>query len=129
MATDVANDKQQWLEDVRRLLDEIQSWCEAERWLVHRQAKKIRERKFGEYEVDALTVKGPQGHLCVDPVARFVMGAKGRVDLYAWPSLHRFMLVREDGAWIIRTDSGVKWPTTWGRDTFLNLANELIQAT
>jgi hypothetical protein len=56
------------------------------------------------------------------------MGAAGRVDLYAWPTLFRVMLLRspQDETWAIRTDSGLRWPNPWSEETFAQLALGLL---
>ena len=61
----------------------------------------------------------------VEPVARDVVKADGRVDLYAFPSMNRMMLVRVGGKWVLKTDSGVKWPEPWGEQTFARLTELL----
>jgi hypothetical protein len=118
-----------WTRELSRVTDEVEHWSRDEGWLVARQAKEISEDgDFAPYRADVLTIETPQGRLRLDPVGRFVFGALGRLDLYAWPSLHRFMLVRQEAGWALRTDSGVNWPKPWGHETFVELARELVRA-
>lgn len=122
-------DLARWRAALNGVLDEIETWARAEGWLVSRQPKEIaHDGGYGPYQADVLTIATSQGQVRVDPVGRFVAGATGRLDLYAWPSLHRFLIVRENDHWAIRTDSGVPWPGGWGKETFLALTQELVRA-
>ena len=118
--------RDEWLALLAQLRDTITQWVQEDKWLVDEQQKTITEDKLGTYTTCELHVRSPQGNLIVEPVARFVAGAEGRVDISAFPTLHRFLLIRKDGRWQLRTDSGVPWPKEWSRDTFLELAKHLV---
>lgn len=123
-----ASERQAWIDRVENLLSQVRGWAEEEGWLVTVAEKQITERVLGDYVVGELFMKTPQGHLVLEPVARSVSGADGRVDLYAWPSLNRVILIRRQDRWVVRTDSGVNWPRPWGRDCFVELARGLTAA-
>ena len=53
------------------------------------------------------------------------MGADGRVDLEAWPSLNRVRLVPAADQWKFITDSNVPLDSPWGSDAFVRLAKHL----
>ena len=80
------------------------------------------------YRVPVVTIHAPQGRLILEPIARGTLGAQGRVDLHAWPSLFRVMLLHRPRGkdrpleWVVRTESGLDWPQLWNRETFLTLA-------
>lgn len=114
-----------WAKTVRDLSRTIAGWVEKEGWLVSAQDAERAEDRVGSYRVPVLRIKTPDGILLVEPIARDVVDAEGRVDLYAWPSLRRMVLIRRDGRWGLRTDSGVDWPRKWGRAAFLDLARQL----
>jgi hypothetical protein len=78
-----------------------------------------------------LTIRTSHGEVVLEPVARFVMGAVGRIDLYAYPTLFRVKLLRssKDGRWLIRTDSGIFLKQPWNEETFLGLVADLTGAT
>jgi len=96
---------------------------------VERAEKELAEEIVGgAYRVPVVTIHALQGRLILEPIARGTMGAQGRVDLYAWPSLFRVMLLRRDGGWVARTESGIDWPQAWDRETFLTLADGLLKA-
>ena len=67
-----------------------------------------------------LTIHAPQGRLILEPIARGIVGAQGRVDLYAWPSLFKVLLLHKPRGkdrpleWVVRTESGLDWPQPWG---------------
>lgn len=128
-----------WERHTALLADEVQSWAEQEAaargWRVEREELELAEEVVGgAYHVPVVTIYASQGRLVLEPIARGVMGAQGRVDLYAWPSLFRVMLLhkplgKDAGLnWVVRTESGVDWPLPWGRETFLTLAEGLLNA-
>ena len=98
----MARSRGNWERDVALLANEVQGWTAQE--------------------------AAAQGRLILEPIARGVLEAQGRVDLYAWPSLFRVMLLhkplgKDRGlAWGMRTESGIDWPQPWGRETFFTLA-------
>lgn len=121
------------------LADEVQTWAEQEaaerNWRVTREQKELAEEVVGGvYHVPVVTIHALQGRLVLEPIARGVLGAQGRVDLYAWPSLFRVMLLHKPRGkdkpmkWVVRTDSGLDWPQPWNRETFLTLAEGLLNA-
>ena len=119
-----------WIKDVNDLADDVQAWAGEQGWSVVRGDTQLSEAVAGgAYQVPRLTVDAPEGRLLLEPVARGVVGAAGRVDLYAWPSHYRVMLLRQaGGGWVVRTESGLDWPQPWGRETFLTVARGLLNA-
>ena len=114
-----------WVAEVKKLVDQVADWAVERKWEIDRSDKLIRESKIGTYSVPYLKIKLPAGILHLDPVAREVIGADGRVDLYSWPTLNRVSILRIGRKWIVRTDSGVDWPESWNRRTFFKLAESL----
>ncbi|HEY3243437.1 MAG TPA: hypothetical protein VGM03_08800 [Phycisphaerae bacterium] len=118
-----------WLTALNGLADDITRWSREQRWLVQREQKEIREERLGTYSAPYLIVQTPQGRFVVDSIGQSVIGASGRVDLYAWPSFHRVrLLLRQAGTWKVRTDSGIDWPKPWNRETFVQLVKDLVAA-
>ncbi len=137
VAADPAQTRQEWEKEAARLADDVQAWAnEAARgWRVERDEKELSEEAVGGvYRVPMVTIHAPQGRLILEPVARAAFRAEGRVDLSAWPSLFRVMLLHKptgrNGAleWVVRTESGLDWPQPWSRETFLTLADGLLKA-
>lgn len=107
-----------WVADVEQLAHQVRDWCEHRGWPVNVSEKQLQESAYGSYKVPELMTRSPSGLVYLEPVALDVGGARGRVDLLAWPSLTRMMLVRKARRWVLQTDSGVEWPEQWGQQTF-----------
>ena len=114
-----------WCELVHALMQDIKTWAGEENWLVSEQEKTLSEDYLGTYTVPELTVKRPSGYLTVEPIGRNIIGAQGRVDICAFPSMNRMVLVRLNDQWCVKTDSYVPWPNSWSKDTFVELAAAL----
>ena len=121
--------RQEWCALLDGLMNQISSWAAAKSWLVSRKEKDIRDDLPDAYAAPILEIKTPQGHIVVEPVGRKVIGAEGRVDIYAFPSLNRLLLVHIEGRWVIKTDSGVVWPRGWNKKAFVELAGSLTATT
>jgi hypothetical protein len=110
----------EWKSAVGSLCSEIEAWAKGKRWLVDRHEKTI-EESGDSYSLPELFVHTPQGRIVVEPVAMNVADAEGRVDLVAFPSFQRLMLLREKGDWVLRTSDGLPWPQPWGPESFEDL--------
>jgi hypothetical protein len=108
------------------LADQVSGWCNAEGWAVERDEKVIQERALGRYTVPSLRVTVPSGELSLNPIGLYVVGADGRVDLEAFPTLSRVKLVGDAGGWKIMTDSNVPLRVPWDRQTFVQLVQDLL---
>ena len=139
LETRMAQSRHDWERHTVMLADDVQTWAaqeaEARGWRVEREEKELAEEVVGgAYRVPVVTIHAPQGRLILEPIARGTVGAQGRVDLYAWPSLFRVMLLHKPRGkdrpleWVVRTESGLDWPQAWGRETFLTLAEGLLNA-
>lgn len=118
-----------WRKLVEHTLKNVSQWAGAEQWVVVKHEKEISEQATGCYVVPVLTIELPSGRLHVEPIARYVAGADGRIDLLAYPVLNRVSLLRRSGKWVVRTDSGVDYPAEWNRSTFVKIAKELVRPT
>jgi len=118
--------RQAWIALVQELVDQVQQWAGEENWSLHRENKQIAEDVAGAYEVPALRIRNVSGEVRLDPIGLHIVGAEGRVDVEAWPSLNRVKLLRRGGKWIIMTDSNVPLRDEWGRDAFVRLVNDLL---
>lgn len=125
---DVEQVRADWLAAVDRLLEDIIKWSSEQGWPVRVQDKEIQEKLLGSYHVRQVEVDTPEGVIVAEPVAQSVVRAHGRVDLYAWATRHKVRLLRQGHEWIVRTDSGIDWPSVWGRDTYVYLAQALARA-
>ncbi len=123
---------QEWTAAVNALFQQVQQWIAEERpnWQIEFSSADVTEASSGSYAVPVLEISAPIGRLMLEPVGRDVFGARGRIDLYAWPSHYRVMLLRSftSDEWVIRTGSGIDWPQPWGKPGFLAVADRLLSA-
>jgi hypothetical protein len=129
MALKVSGQKQlsDWKKRVTALLNQIQDWATEFGWSIDPIEKHVAESLLGEYTLPALHIRTPDGELYVTPVALHVIGADGRVDIEAWPSLNRVKLIGVGAPpkWEIMTDSNVPLRESWTRRAFLKLVKDL----
>jgi hypothetical protein len=113
-----------WVAAVERVVSDAEAWAAEQHWSVHRGPKTITERRLGTYEVPALLIRAPAGRFVLDPIARFVGGASGKIDLCVFPSCDSVMIVRTDAGWQVENN-----PRTisrpWSRPTFFEVISEL----
>jgi hypothetical protein len=114
-----------WVGRLKALVAQIAEWSEAEGWRVQRTPKTLREKSVGTYEAPKLHVTLPSGELNVDPIALDMVAGVGRVDLEAFPTLSRVKLIGGQD-WRIVTDSNVPLRLPWNRETYIQLANDLL---
>ena len=121
-------EREAWVESVESLCKKIVGWSKEQHWSVHEDRKQVTESRLGTYELPALMIQAPSGRIHVDPVGRDIVGADGRVDVFSWPTLHRMLLVRDNGGWQLQTDSSIDWPRRWGKRAFVELVEILTRA-
>lgn len=94
--------RDEWVNAVTQLVNEVDLWCKARDWPTRRIEKRIDDPQIGEYTVPALLIQVDLVKLLLEPVARFVPGAAGLVDLYVMPRYadEASLLLRDDGWWI-----------------------------
>src|ERR1044072_4603427 len=95
--------KSQWIAAVDTLLNQMEAWSVSQGWAVARETKLIHERNSGDYQVPLLRVRLSGGEIHVNPIGFNVIGADGRIDIEAFPSLNRVKLISRQGRWEIYT--------------------------
>lgn len=118
-------EREDWLSLLQNLFKEIKSWAEEENWSIHEDRTTIREKEIGEYDAPFLVIVAGTTRIHVEPVGREIVGAEGRVDISAFPTMNRMVLVRTKSKWVLKTDSYVEWPLPWSKDSFLGLVKAL----
>jgi hypothetical protein len=113
---------------LRTLREQVVAWAQARGWRVSAEPIQLNEPGVGVYDAEAITVETPSGRLVVEPVARLAAASDGRVDIYAWPSLNRLLLLRRHGQWRLATEAGIPWPEPWTESTLDGLAGALGRA-
>jgi hypothetical protein len=121
-------ERQAWIDAVQRLIEQARAWCAEEGWESRSSQRELNEKDLGVYSAPVLEITTPHGKLVLEPVGRLVIGAQGRVDYYAYPTMFRVKLLRKDDGWIIRTDSGLNWPQSWNRASFVEIGKGLLAA-
>lgn len=120
----------EWLQAVGGLIDQITEWTQEKGWTLSQHPRQISEEELGSYVVPDVTIATPHGQLRLEVKPRGDAEAAGRVELLAWPTLYRVLLLHRRGQpdWTIRTDSGIALRQPWTKDTFLTLTEDLLAA-
>ncbi len=116
--------RDEWVTAVERIAGDVELSAREQQWLVHRGAKPITEDRIGSYEVPLLTIQTFAAHLILDPIARYVGGASGRIDLCVFPSYESVLIIRTEAGWQFVTNP----PTIsrpWSKEIFIEIASEL----
>src|SRR5436305_14264454 len=101
----VPAERDEWVTAVDELVKQVETWARDQGWTIARAERDLTERSIGTYRVPVLEIHTPAGEVHLEPAGHDVLGARGRVDLYAWPSLYRVMLLLNgDGRWTVRTE-------------------------
>ncbi len=120
---------QDWLSKLNALSSDISTWARRQSgWTVDASSKEITEETLGSYSAPVLNINAETGRLKLEPVALNVLGGKGAVELYAWPTLYRVRLIgnSQNNDWRILTDSGIYLSEEWNEKNFITLAQNLI---
>jgi hypothetical protein len=94
--------KVEWLDRLNALVGEVEGRAQASGWRTRRIAKTVKGRRPGTYRVPVLLMEKDAVEIVLNPVAGFVPGADGEVDLYvasAYDDIDNLYL--EDGRWIV----------------------------
>jgi hypothetical protein len=78
--------KAAWVDRLGMLVDQVEGWARKSGWRTRRIAKTLNERRLGTYSAPVLLMEKDTVEVVLNPVARFVPGADGAVDLYAAPA-------------------------------------------
>lgn len=94
--------KAEWLGRLDALVREIDGWARASKWRTRRIDKTVEERRLGKYKVPVLFLEKDTVEVVLNPVARFMPGAQGAVDLYLAPAYDDIAsLYFEGGRWVV----------------------------
>jgi hypothetical protein len=119
-------ERDEWVAAVEQVISDAEAWATEQHWFVHRGPKTITENRIGTYEVPTLLIQATCGRFVLDPIARYVGGAKGRIDFCVHPSYDYVMIVRTDAGWHFVIDP----PTLdrpWSKEAFLGIVPELAK--
>jgi hypothetical protein len=92
---------EEWKAEIETLYSRIEGWLSEMKDppRITRRPITINERISGPYSVDELFIEGESGQLAVRPVARWVLGADGRVDLIGTEGPEMLIRLRERDGW------------------------------
>src|SRR5712692_10130737 len=85
-----------WRSVVTTLKEQVQTWAQSRGWKVTELAPSVTDDSVGTYEAPILEIDTPKGRVVLEPIGRDILGVNGRVDLYAWPTHYRVMLLRSE---------------------------------
>jgi hypothetical protein len=89
-----------WQKRLSRLVDDVRLWAEESDWSTRLISKKMNDSRLGRYEAPALLMQKETTRILLDPIARFVPGAEGVVDLYLMPAYDDIAtLIDLEGRW------------------------------
>ncbi len=99
---DPENVKAEWVGRLDALIDDVEGWAKMSGWHTRRIAKTVNERRLGVYKVPVLLMEKNTVEAVLNPVARYVPGAEGAVDLYVAPAYDDIAsLYFEGNHWVI----------------------------
>jgi hypothetical protein len=111
--------RDEWVADVTGLVAEAEAWCREQGWSTRRVPKEVTEDRLGTYTVPQLLIQDVAGRVLLEPLARYVVGGTGLLDLYRMPAYDDMAsVVREEGGWQIR-DFQTWAARPWSREAFL----------
>lgn len=128
---ETAQVRDEWIRSVQQLEQDLTDWSTTAGWQVTKSERVVNEESIGTYAVPDLVIETPAGErLVVEVKGRGPAAASGRVQLFAWPTLFRVLLLHKPGKddWTVRTESGIPLRQPWNRDTFITLAEDLLSA-
>lgn len=91
----------QWRDRLQQLFTSIRQWCQQLPGgaFIQEEPLTLREERSGEYEVSRLLIFSGGQTMRVEPVAAWVVGADGRVDLKGLGGPLVLLYVQQDGGW------------------------------
>ncbi|HET6882413.1 MAG TPA: hypothetical protein VFI31_19765 [Pirellulales bacterium] len=75
-----------WVQRVKALVDQVETWAKELDWSTRRVEKKIEDSFIGDHRVPALLMQEDTCRVLLEPVGRATAGAEGVVDLYLLPA-------------------------------------------
>lgn len=78
--------RDEWVGRLQTLVDQVEAWGREFGWATRRIEKRMEDSQIGTYKAPALLLQAEFTRVLLEPVARFVPGASGAVDLYLMPA-------------------------------------------
>jgi len=120
----------EWLTALGQLTSQVTTWCDECEWPWRRYPKELEETLLGKYKAEQIQLYAEQNHYVLDPLARFVPGAKGALDLMLVPSFYVTSVYRDfNGVWHVHLDAekgaAGNRRTPWSKDSFIQALRNL----
>jgi hypothetical protein len=116
-----------WLQEVETILQQAEEWSHKHEWATRRDTKTITEPPLGTYQAPVLLIHRPQGRLLLDPIARFVGGAEGRIDFCVYPSFDGIMLIKTGGHWQLESLERQEWNRPWSETALEDVGRQMLE--
>lgn len=78
--------RDEWVSRLTALVDSVESWAQELGWSTRRIEASMEDSQIGTYRAPALLLQVETVRVLLEPIARFVPGADGVVDLYRMPA-------------------------------------------
>lgn len=114
-----------WVSEVDSILAQASHWAESRGWGTKIDSKTLSEEMIGTYEVPRLLVHSPEARFLFDPIARFVVGGAGRIDLCVIPSYDGVPLVKTDQGWKFFPRDKDGQSLDWSEESFARICGDL----
>jgi hypothetical protein len=118
----------EWRKQLQQLFDNIRQWCQTLPGGAYVQEEPLvmREERSGEYEASRLIITSNGQTMRVEPVALWIVGADGRVDLRGIGGPFTLLFSQQDGGWfyLAETLPIATYPLT--QELFLQLAEACL---
>jgi len=99
----------EWKRKVNSLFEVLQDWIRTyarKKWIINEEAIEVNERASGQYHISALKLQNGTQEIWVKPIAIWIVGAHGRVDVIG--DISRFSLVLKSDEWHVVNDDILK---------------------
>ena len=108
---------EEWTEALSKLFDKIEKWLEPakrEGLDLKRCEVEISEEPLGTYRAPALEIRFADITVRLEPIARMVLGAYGRIDIYSPLGIHKLVRLNMEGNkwYLILSEPDEKRPFT-----------------
>ena len=114
-----------WVADVERFMTQTEVWAKRQGWGTLRDVKTIEEHRIGRYDVPTLLIHDTFGRLHLNPIARFVAGADGRIDYTFMPSWDDSIIEKDGDAWFLLHEGGDGPRSPWTEEIFVKETRRL----
>jgi hypothetical protein len=115
----------EWRRALAQVAADVERWALEENWSFHRESKKFNEKLTGPYVAPVLKVKSALGEIWLEPVARDIVGAEGRINITSWPAHNQAAMIRVAGKWKFILDNDAKLRKAWSKELVKQLMSDL----